>query len=439
MASRFIKTLAFAAIGALALAGCSNKTDATGEADSTAKEITIWHMESVPTRVAAWNDLAEEFNSTDPAFKVRFEVQEWDQVYQKIAAAGQAGTVPDVLFAIPDFATYVRNIGLGQPVTDIVGQIDSDHQLLAPAKAAYTEDGEVYAVPLYGMVQVLWYNKDLFEAAKLDVPDTWNQLLAAAKSLTKDDIHGIALPAGKNLASDQVLYSFMATGGAANFFNQDGSVNLDRPETVAAFDIYNQLLAYSPVDSASYSWPEPQAALNTGAAAMAIEKGQFLSPWEAESGKTAERLGCAPIPVKDDGGKPGSIYYSNGAMVLSDDKDRRQGAAEFFKWVFEDDNYGTFLNAEPGLFLPVTQGGSELQSWRANEIVSTYSQCVEVMLDQSKTGVLFGFADGQYIKGIGDISGQNILAQAVQKMYVDHETPEAAVKWAQTEMETTLQ
>jgi ABC-type glycerol-3-phosphate transport system substrate-binding protein len=46
---------------------------------------------------------------------------------------------------------------------------------------------------LYGMVQVLWYRKDLFKAAGLDPskpPATWDELIADAKALAKDGKYG---------------------------------------------------------------------------------------------------------------------------------------------------------------------------------------------------------------------------------------------------------
>jgi multiple sugar transport system substrate-binding protein len=429
--------LAAALAGALALAGCSGGSSSSG--DDQGSELTIWHMESVPTRVEAWNKLADKYNATDPEYPVKMQVQEWDSVYQSIAAAAQSQTQPDVLFAIPDFATYVRNLGLGQPVTDTVEELDEQYGFLDAATAAYTDDDEVWAVPLYGMVQMLWYNKDTLAAAGVEEPGTWNELLAAAEKLTADGKSGIAVPAGKNLASDQVLYSFMITGNAANWFNEDGSVNFDTPETVEALEFYNELLKFSPQDSASFAWGEPQALLNSGSAAMAVEKGQYLAPWEAESGLPPESLGCAPIPVKDDGGEPGSIYYSNAAMVLSDDAARQEGAADFLKWIMEEENYAEFLNADPGLFLPVTTDEAQAASWRSSDVIQTYSGCVDAMMEQSESGELFGFVDGQYIDRIGDISGQNILAQAVQKMYVNGETPADAAAWAQSAMEEAIE
>lgn len=431
-------SVALAALGtaaALILSACASGN--TGPEASGNKELVLWHMEGTPERVAAFEALAEKYNATDPEYTVTMEVQDWDQVYTKIAGAAQSGLQPDMLFAIPDFATYVRNLGLGQPVTGVVQSLDSEYGLIDAAKAAYQDDDEFWAVPLYGMVQMLWYRKDMLSAAGVEAPTTWDELLDAAEALSADGKSGIALPAGKNLATDQVLYSLMITGGAANFFTDDGAVAIDTAETVAAFDLYNELLQYSPEDSASYAWGEPQAAFNSGAAAMAIEKGQYLAPFASESGLSPDQLGCAPIPVSDNG-QPGSIYYSNGAMVLSDDEGRQAGSAEFLEWLLQPENYGDFLNAEPGLFLPVTSGGAELEQWRSNETLTTYAECVDAMLDQSETGALFGFVDGQYIDSIGEISGQNFLAQAVQQMYVNGMSAEEAAAWAQEQMQAAI-
>ncbi|MDR5700195.1 ABC transporter substrate-binding protein [Agromyces aerolatus] len=428
--------MALGAAAVLALGACSGGTG--GSESGGDQELVLWHMEGTPNRVAAFESLAEKYNETDPEYPVTVQVQDWDQVYTKIAGAAQSGKQPDILFAIPDFATYVRNLGLGQPVTEVVDTLDSDYGLIDAAKAPYQDEDEYWAVPLYGMVQMLWYREDKLAEAGIEAPTTWSELVAAAQALTTDGTSGIALPAGKNLATDQVLYSLMITGGAANFFTEDGQVDIDTPETVAAFEVYKELLQYSPTDSANYAWGEPQAALNSGAAAMAIEKGQYLAPFAEESGLDPSQLGCAPIPVADDGGEPGSIYYSNGAMVLSDDEAKQAGAGEFLEWLLEPENYGDFLNAEPGLFLPVTTDGAELEQWRSNEVLTTYAECVDAMLEQSETGELFGFVDGQYIDTIGEISGQNFLAQAVQQMYVNGMTAEEAAAWAQEQMQAAI-
>lgn len=418
-------------LGATACGGGSGgiADQGSGDGGGGGDTLTLWHMEQPPHRVEAWQALIDRYNETDPEFEVEQQVQDWNQIYTKIAGASQSNTQPDILFTIPDFTTYVRPLGKVRPVTDLVEELDAEHEFIEAATAPYTDEGEVWAVPLYGMVQMLWYRKDLLaEAGVTDAPETWDDLLAAAKAATKDGQSGIALPAGKNLATDQVVYSFMLTNGdAGQMFTEDGKPDFDKPDVVETFDFYDQLMEYSPPDSANYSWGEPQAAFNSGAAAMAIEKGQYLMPFEEESGRPAEDLGCAPIPQPAEGGQPGSIYYSNAAMVMSQDDERAEGAEQFLAFLLEPENYGDFLNADPGLFLPLTQTGVEAESWTSNEVITKYRDCVDKMLEQSETGALFGFVEGQYVDDIGKISGQNVLAQVVQQIAVQGQDPAAAV------------
>ncbi|WP_308716666.1 ABC transporter substrate-binding protein [Phytohabitans maris] len=433
-----------AAVAALALAvvlpvaACGGSSGPSGGGDGD-KTLTLWHMEQPPNRVAAFQKVIDAYNATNPEYKVQAQVQDWNQIYTKISSAVQSKTQPDILFTIPDFTTYVRPLGAVRPVTSLVEELDKEHTFGDAAKAAYRDDDQYWAVPLYGMVQMLWYRKDLFAKAGItEAPKTWSQLLDDAKKLTSGNQKGIAVPAGKNLATDQVIYSLMLTGGAGNFFTDSGQVAFDKPQTVAALSLYADLLKQSPSDAGNYSWGEPQAAFNSGAAAMAIEKGQYLAPFEKESGRPASDLGCAPIPQADTGGQPGSIYYSNAAMVLSPDDARAKGAEDFLRFVLKPENYGQFLNAEPGLFLPLTEDGATAPSWTDNEVIKKYQGCVDAMLEQSKTGGLFGFVDGQYVDSIGKVSGQNILAQVVQRVYSNGESPAAAVKWGQQQMQEAV-
>lgn len=155
MRSKALAAIALATVTAIGLSGCAG----AASEGSGSKEIVLWHMENTPSREKAFQHLADEYNATNPEYKVKIQVQDWGQVYTKIAAAAQSGKQPDILFAIPDFATYVRGLGLGQPVTDVVKDVEKKDGLIKAATAPYTDKGDVWAVPLYGMVQMLWYRR----------------------------------------------------------------------------------------------------------------------------------------------------------------------------------------------------------------------------------------------------------------------------------------
>src|SRR3954453_9374325 len=235
---RLLAVAVTATVG-LSAAACGGSSGAAGDD----KTVILWHMEQPPNRVAAFQKLIDKYNATDPQFKVRAQVQDWNQIYTKIAGAVQSKTQPDILFTIPDFTTYVRPLGTVRPVTSVVEELDKQHTFSDAATAPYKDDNQYWAVPLYGMVQMLWYRKDMFAKAGITTaPKTWSDMLADAQKLTTGKQKGIAVPAGKNLATDQVLYSLMLTGNAGNFFNPDGSVNFDPPASVNAVSYYQNLL-----------------------------------------------------------------------------------------------------------------------------------------------------------------------------------------------------
>ncbi|MGZ8815206.1 MAG: ABC transporter substrate-binding protein [Mycobacterium sp.] len=442
------------AVAAVVFTGCGTGTTPTPTQTTTPTqsttatpssaapvEIVWWHMEQPPNRVAAYQQVLDDFNASHPGIHVTQQVQDWNTIFSKIGGAIGSNTAPDILHASGDFTPYTRSMGenVVVPVTDLVNELDQLYHF-NPAATALYRDGEMWAVPMYGMIQVLWYRKDFFRDAAIAAPPaTWEELVADAEQLTDGDRYGIALPAGKNMATDQVIYSLMATAHAEDLYDNDGNVTFDNANTVRAFQLYNDLLPFSPPDSTNYSWGEPQAAFNSGAAAMSIEKGQYLPPWEAESGQPASDLGCALIPQPAQNGQPGSIYYAEGMQIMTKDPVKQAAAAEFIKYVMQPDVYGVFLNAEPGLFLPVTEAGLQAQSWLGDPTITKYKDCVNLMLDQAESGVLFGFTHGQYTMSIGEITGQSIIAQTVQKMWVDHMTPQAAVTWGQAEMEAAVE
>jgi multiple sugar transport system substrate-binding protein len=145
-----------------ATAACGG-SGAPGASDS--KSLVVWHMEQPPNRVKAFQKVIDRYNATNPRYKVEQQVQDWNQIYTKISGAVQSHTQPDILFTLPDFTTYVRPLGAVRPVTAVVEKIDAEHHFMKAATAPYHDKGQYWAVPLYGMIQMLWYRKDLFHEA----------------------------------------------------------------------------------------------------------------------------------------------------------------------------------------------------------------------------------------------------------------------------------
>lgn len=401
-------------------------------------EIVLWHMEQPPHRVEQFQKTIDAFNEANPDIRVRQVVLDWMEAYTKVMAAIAARQQPDLMFTIPDFTTAVKPSGAVQPVDDLLSYLEEKYDFIDAAIEPYNYEEHFWAVPVYGMVHMLWYRKDIFKDAGLDPetpPKSWDDLLNYAHKIAESkDIYGIGVPASKHMYTDQAIYTFMITNKAEDLFDEKGNLIFNNPRTVETYAFYKKLYELSPPDASSWTWAEPQLAFNTGKMAMAIEKGQFLLPFEKESGVSGDNLGCAIVPMPE-GGQRGSIYYSNGVMVLTSNEKKVEAIKRFLDYLFEPEVNGEWLaGMEPGLFLPVTTATLQSESFWSHPVISQYWSHVELMIEQSEYGKLFGFTKGRVNPNIGKISGQNILAQVVQKVCLEGVDPVEAVKWGQEEM-----
>lgn len=401
-------------------------------------EITLWHMEQPPHRVERFQELIDEFNAANPGIVVQQEPQNWGEVYAKAPAALAAGNAPEMLFAIPDFTPIIRAAGAVQPVDDFVAEMDEAHGYFASAIEPYSYDDHIWAVPVWNMAHSMWYHKDVFEAAGIEPPTTWTEWLAAVEALTTDGQHGIGLPSSRSLYADQTTYDFMINAGASEIYNEDGTLRFDNEATARAFDFYNQLYQFSPADSPNWTWGEAEACFNSGTCASVLQF-TVITTYDTQGAGDPETLGVIPIPHDDDLEASGTISYVNAVMILTEDPAKQEAAYAFLRFILEPENYGRFLNMEPGLYLPVTEDGGEAESYWGDELVVKYREQIEVMLENSRNGMLFGFTGGNIFPSIAQISAQNLLAQTLQRVVLEGEDAASAVAWGQEQMMAAIE
>jgi len=405
------------------------------QAISETVEITLWHMEQPPHRVDRIQMLIDEFNAANPGIVVNQEPQNWGEIYAKAPAALAAGAGPDMLFAIPDFAPILKDIGALTSVQEFVEELEAEHDFVDSSVEAYSYDDGVWAVPLYNMTLNLWYRKSVFEDAGIDVPTSWDEWRAAAKTLTADGRFGMGLPANRQLYTDQTVYSVMVNGGASEIYNEDGTLRFNNPQTVAAYDFYNSMMEFSPPDAASWTWGEAEACFASGSCGM-IMQFTVISTYENQAEGDAADLGVAAIPTSSGADDNATIAYANAVMLLSEEAAKREASQKFISFLLQPENYGRFLNMEPGLFMPVTASGSTADSFWDDPVVQEYREQIETVIANGRNGKLFGFTSGRVFPAIASISAQNVLAETLQGIVVSGMEPADAVANGQARMET---
>jgi multiple sugar transport system substrate-binding protein len=143
-----------------------------------------------PEELAVWQHIVDDFQAANPNIKVNVEVSDWDSYWTKLKTLLAANTPPDV-FAMdaPLYLDYQsRGVLLNlQPYIDKTpGLLDGFYPVTLEA---YKLPDGYYGMPRDFQTVVLFYNKDMFDAANVAYPTadwTYDDLRTAAKSLTLD-------------------------------------------------------------------------------------------------------------------------------------------------------------------------------------------------------------------------------------------------------------
>ncbi len=133
-------------------------------------------------------------------------------------------------------------------------------------------EGPVYALPHVGNVLLFAYRADLFETHGLARPESWTDVLEAARTISEQEegVHGVVF---RGIRGNPIVTGFLpllwAHGG--EIIAEDGAVVFDSPESVAALELFLALKAYAPIGVEVYDSSEVRDALQRGDVGMAIE------------------------------------------------------------------------------------------------------------------------------------------------------------------------
>lgn len=212
-----------AAIGGLALAGC------TAPAESGPVTITYTNFISNGGNEENLQAIVDAFEDENPDITVEVTTLPYGDYGTALQTDLAAGTVSDV-FDI-EYANYRQFQADGVLAPIEVAAPDAYRPSLLEA---YATDGTQYALPSSFSDVVLYYNKDLFDAAGLDYPTndwTWDDERAAAEALT-DQAAGVW--GDHQPVSFYEYYKALAQNGG-EFLNADGTaVAFNTPEGIEA-------------------------------------------------------------------------------------------------------------------------------------------------------------------------------------------------------------
>lgn len=217
--TRTLAAAAALAAAAVVLSGCS----AGDSGDENV--LRLWHYEGADSAMGiAWDQAIKTFEEETGA-TVEFEEKSFEQIRSTASQVLNSDEAPDVLEYNKGNATagLLSSEGLLTPLDDVVDEYGWADKL-APSlqtTAKYDENGVMgsgswYGVPNYGEFVQVYYNKDAFAAAGVEVPTTLAEFEDVLQTFADQGVTPLAESAAE-YPLGQLWYQLALTKGDRQF------------------------------------------------------------------------------------------------------------------------------------------------------------------------------------------------------------------------------
>lgn len=299
------------------------------------QEVNVLTVQS--TQFAAQEKRKAEFEEAT-GIKVNFVYVPFVALRERLTAemVGQSDdfdivTVMDVW--IPSMVeTYLA------PLDDFIADRGIDmNRYPDPFLAAGQFEQGIYGLPVRAHIQLLWYRKDLFDAAGLEPPQTWEDVSTVGQTVEEQNpgIDGITIPYsqkdGQNL---MVWYNFL-WGAAGDLFDADMNPTLNTPEAVKAVEDFTRYILedkITPAGAASFNEADSTTHFFQGNAAMVPVWWHVYNRLSLpDAGVTRDQVGFTVLPHYE--GKGSTTYTNTWIYGLNERASSPDAAKEFLDWI----------------------------------------------------------------------------------------------------------
>ena len=294
----------------------------------------------------------EAFHEEYPNITVQIETIAFSDYFTQLQTRVAGGTAPDCFeLNIENFAAYANKGTLAEITGVDFSGLDET------SLNAFNVDGKQYGLPGKFSNVVLFYNKDLFDQAKIDYPTAdWTQddLQKAAEAIRAlgDDIYGYYQPLTYN-----EFYKVAAQFGGSLLNEDKTEFTINTPENVAAAQMMADRILVSNV--------QPNEVQMGG-----------IGDWDLFM---SGRLGMMPTGIwafntfaegckfdwditVEPGKEQKATHFFSDACVINNASDKKEAAATWITWLTSSDKAAA-IRIEAGWDLPAIKDQSTLSAY----------------------------------------------------------------------------
>lgn len=285
--------------------------------------------------------IIEEFNAMDNGYVVEGLAIPTNDLDKKLVAMATADDMPDIVTGYNTTLMTLVDMEKARPLTDLY---DDDYisTFVPIGIETFTVDGVPYGHPFFIISQGVVYRKDLFEKDGVEVPTTWEELVAAAKKLTHDDQYGITLVGTRNGSGASRFQAIIRNFGVDEYFKDaDGKWQTDIGSekfitAVKAFTDLDLVDGVVPAGVIETGYGEAVGLLSSGKAAMLVTGSNALGALVAKVPELKGNLGSFPniLVERQVNTAAGSAIY----ITSEPDEVKDEGIRQFLAYLTGTEN-----------------------------------------------------------------------------------------------------
>lgn len=411
--------------------------------------VEFWTTDNEEQRVDVYEAIAAKFMAEHPEIDLRIIPIEESGIAQRIATAQAANRLPDIvrmgIERVSAFAADgILDADAAAAVIDSIGVDDfRDGPLVMVTDSA---TGKYAAVPFDGWIQAIWYRADVFAAAGLNAPISWDDIDAACDALpgTGNLLYGLGLGTDPGQNYPHQVFEQVAISNDAWPFDAAGKVSMNTPEMIEALSFYSELQRCA-IPGPQY-WRGSREAYELDQSGMLFYSTYIMDDLVDGSGMEAggnieiaveglaDKTGFASMMTGPNGSASYGQLVTLGIM---------QGAAPEAQLVVEyfltGENYIDVLALAPFGKVPVLESAvaewGTLSPYFANYSDETLGQIANGF-DTMQRWLFRPDYDATMRAVVGDIEGRLLISQAISNIALEGiMTPETAAEWLQEQVE----
>jgi len=293
--------------------------------------------------------LFEAFQETEEGRNVEFRFEEiptTDAFNQKIKLLISSGDLPDIVFNGGNNITELA--AKSGKVADLTPYFEADPEWKAlfdeTSLEFNTVDGKIYGVPVSKEISYIYYNKELFEQAGIEAPETafatWDEFFAACDKLKAAGITPVGMDtADSGWLTNLWMSALIGTAGEAGntWMNSMYPTDFNTPEVEAAAETIQKMFEqYTTADAVGGKYDPMATHFFNGEVAM-FPNGPWMIPDFSEAEKAPEgfydKVGIMLMP-----GNGMEMVPTPGDMVGASEEEKIKAAVAFLKFETKPEN-----------------------------------------------------------------------------------------------------